>query len=345
MTRETKIGLLVGLLFIVAFGLVLSGIMPKEGSSAFPPESQALPGGPVSTRPLTVPSEAVVDPMRGMVSEGVLTFDNMAGVRPAVMPGSVTTEVVRPGSGESVPAVPTEVAQVSPPVPPPHMTTPGSVRTVTFETPDEVLSDLRRASSSQLAAGGQLSPPGGSVERPAPVGPVTGQAQAGAADGQKYTVKAGDTLYGIARLLYGPAHASQYTRILDANRSVISSPASLKAGMVLTIPPLDVAGTPSVAPVPPAVMPTPVTPARPTVAPTRGGDPIIAGATPPGSTPRTLAATERPAPTKKTYTVQKGDTLSGIARENVISVNDLIKLNDIKNPNALQIGQVLVLKN
>ena len=44
------------------------------------------------------------------------------------------------------------------------------------------------------------------------------------------------------------------------------------------------------------------------------------------------------------YTVTKGDTLSKIAKMNGTTVGELIKLNEIKNPNQLAIGQRLALK-
>lgn len=44
------------------------------------------------------------------------------------------------------------------------------------------------------------------------------------------------------------------------------------------------------------------------------------------------------------YTVTKGDTLSKIAKLNGTTVNELINLNEIKNPNRLAIGQRLALK-
>ncbi|MGN1085402.1 MAG: LysM peptidoglycan-binding domain-containing protein [Porcipelethomonas sp.] len=50
-----------------------------------------------------------------------------------------------------------------------------------------------------------------------------------------YTVKSGDCLYNIAKKFYGDG--SQYTKIYNANKSVIgSNPNLIKAGQVLTIP-------------------------------------------------------------------------------------------------------------
>jgi hypothetical protein len=44
------------------------------------------------------------------------------------------------------------------------------------------------------------------------------------------------------------------------------------------------------------------------------------------------------------YTVAKGDTLGKIAKKNGMTVNELLRLNEIQNPNRLAIGQRLALK-
>lgn len=41
------------------------------------------------------------------------------------------------------------------------------------------------------------------------------------------------------------------------------------------------------------------------------------------------------------YTVKKGDTLGAIAKQFNISLEELIKLNNIKNPNLIRSGQQL----
>lgn len=48
--------------------------------------------------------------------------------------------------------------------------------------------------------------------------------------------------------------------------------------------------------------------------------------------------------TESTYTVKKGDTLSGIAKKKGVSLANLQSWNNIKNPNKISIGQVLKLK-
>jgi 5'-nucleotidase/UDP-sugar diphosphatase len=54
----------------------------------------------------------------------------------------------------------------------------------------------------------------------------------GSATGNIYKVKAGDTLFGIARTTYGDGKA--WTRIASANPGL--SPKSLKAGQTITLP-------------------------------------------------------------------------------------------------------------
>lgn len=47
---------------------------------------------------------------------------------------------------------------------------------------------------------------------------------------------------------------------------------------------------------------------------------------------------------KAYYTVKKGDTLSKIALDNGTTVNNLVRLNGIKDPNKIYIGQILRVK-
>jgi FOG: LysM repeat len=49
------------------------------------------------------------------------------------------------------------------------------------------------------------------------------------------------------------------------------------------------------------------------------------------------------APKTSTYTVKKGDTISGIAAKYKTTVDNLIKINKIKNANLIKVGQVLKL--
>jgi len=341
MTRETKIGLLVGLLFIVAFGLVLSGIMPKEPPSAISPEMRTqIAGTPVATRPLTVPPPGVGD---GWPVSSVAPVDGMPGGADAMagvpagngMLGSVVSTVV--GPGQTVGPGETTVAQVPPAGPvtppsssaPPEHVSPSGGRTITFtyDTPADVLRELRDRASDIL-------PPAGTSNERSPVQPVavTPPVPPSAATGQKHIVKQGDTLFALAKRYYGENNGAQHTRIFEANKSIISSPQSLPIGVELVIPP-PVAASP----------PAPAQPTRPTVVPSRVPDTEIVVRTP--TMPPSLVVVEPPSPAKTTHTVKPGDTLSAIARENGKTIAELAKINGLENPNNLRVGLQLKLAN
>jgi hypothetical protein len=90
----------------------------------------------------------------------------------------------------------------------------------------------------------------------------------------------------------------------------------------------------------------PVTPAPSTAAPTTGPTPPP---TPVPSAPPTAAPTAAPTqaaePTFRSYTVRSGDTLSGIAARYDTTVAAIVNLNDLRNANQLDVGQVLLIPN
>jgi len=55
-----------------------------------------------------------------------------------------------------------------------------------------------------------------------------------AGSNRTYTVKSGDTLSAIAKQFYNDA--SQYMKIFEANKKLLSSPDKIAPGQVLTIP-------------------------------------------------------------------------------------------------------------
>ena len=61
-----------------------------------------------------------------------------------------------------------------------------------------------------------------------------GAAASGASGSKTYTVKAGDTLSGIAQSELGSA--GSYMKIFEANRDQLSDPDKIKPGQVLKIP-------------------------------------------------------------------------------------------------------------
>lgn len=53
---------------------------------------------------------------------------------------------------------------------------------------------------------------------------------------------------------------------------------------------------------------------------------------------------EKTKETKKYYIVKKGDTLTSIAKKYKTTINQLVKWNNIKNPNVIEVGQKLRVK-
>ena len=172
--------------------------------------------------------------------------------------------------------------------------------------------------------------------------------------GTTYTVRAGDTLYAIAR-----RYNTTVAKIAQANN--IKNVNLIRVGQVLRIP-----GTTTT----PAPTPKPTPPTTTRTYTVKSGDTLYAIARRYNTTVAKIAqanniknvnlirvgqvlkipgTTATPAPKSpttqkpivKTYTVKRGDTLYAIARKNKTTVTRLAQLNNIKNINLIRIGQVL----
>lgn len=120
-----------------------------------------------------------------------------------------------------------------------------------------------------------------------------------------YTVEAGDSLYGIAL-----ANDTTVDALKSVNTSLEGDDPILQIGDVLALPDC----TPGEA--------------RPTSAPVLADDST--------AIPAAVA-------TQDIYTVKPGDTLYSIATRYGVTVNAIVRANDLQNPNALSIGQKLVI--
>jgi LysM repeat protein len=170
------------------------------------------------------------------------------------------------------------------------------------------------------------TPPAPLPGAPAPTpNPAPGPAPAGGS----YLIKTGDTLSAIAA-----AHGVSVNTLASANN--ITDPNKIYAGLTLKIP---AAPAPTPTPSPsPTPIPTPVAPAptpTSTLAPTSAPNPApVANPTP---TPQS------PSVVNNTYTIKSGDNLTRIAAMHNTTVNDLVKLNNISDPNKIYAGQTIKL--
>ena len=226
MTRETRIGLLVGLGFIIMFGLVLGWLNDGTRQGAQP--VRVAEGTTYSLWPQA--------PVSNGGGEGRLLAAS-AG-RPAQIkrdlsvPGDLLSKATLPAPGES--------ASQEVPV------KPGELVVVRYTRPLEE------------TAGKEAQTPAPDFPAPAlPAAPPAPQVR-------KHTVQDKDSLFKIAKDYYGDG--KYYKKLFEANKDVLSSENSLRAGQVLVIPDLPGVTVRGDSPAGPA----PSAPAKP-VLPTKPG--------------------------------------------------------------------------
>jgi LysM repeat protein len=149
----------------------------------------------------------------------------------------------------------------------------------------------------------------------------------------------GDAAVISSAALPRPSNGSPWLRVLlvvvlAAVITVASGPVAGAVGPALT----SIIGTLTT---PSDATPTPSVEATPTASPTESPTPSPSPSASPSPSPSPSPSGSPAVP--KTYVVQSGDTLSGIALSLDISMADLIALNGITDPNKIRPGQVLKL--
>jgi LysM repeat protein len=147
----------------------------------------------------------------------------------------------------------------------------------------------------------------------------------------------GDAAVISSAALHRPSNGSPWLRVLlvvvlAAVITVASGPVAGAVGPIVT----SIIGSLTT---PGEANPTPSIEATPTSSPTESPTPSPSPSASPSPSPSPSGSPEVP----KTYVVQSGDTLSGIALSLDISMADLIALNGITDPNRIRPGQVLKL--
>ena len=108
----------------------------------------------------------------------------------------------------------------------------------------------------------------------------------------------------------------------------------------------------AVATVDPAKLPTPTPPPTPTPGPATPTPAVTpssaatAAASPTGPaspSPSTSAAPSGPTPSPISYVVKRGDRLSDIANQFGVTVDAIVQLNNLDNPDHIEAGQVLLI--
>lgn len=254
MTRETRIGLVVGLLFIVAFGLVLSEL---TGTTSDPVGSQFASNADTSDNsPVPVSDDHPLSVVRRQLaaegpaaSESLETSGSHGGSEPREETVVVATER----------ATPTESTQTN------HANS-GRVRTYTVRGGDTLIGIAQRFYGSgshwrriMEANSDRIDDPASitvGMELHIPAPPQSSESGVremnldelrrhfGASEPAEttnrtprtHTVRLGDNLTKIARQFYGDADRDAVMKIYNANRAVLSTPDVLPVGAELKIP-------------------------------------------------------------------------------------------------------------
>lgn len=337
MTKEKPIGLVVGLLLIIGFGLILSMLMGTEDK--LPPASAATEENPdayASTR--AIDDSARFTP----VLDGADLSTAAAGGN-----SMVESRMAGPNTDDREGVIESEWR-------------PGTSILAATDLPAGGTAPWRDGDMTAAPPGrDRLNMGTGGISRTPPAANHVG-GEPEPARGQTYVVQAGDTLTRIARKFYGAGKDRQYKRIFEANRGAMRSESDLSIGQELTIPPL---------PAPPAASSSLASSApldgasgRLATAPTdraagaaaasgRAGQGRYATATL-NDLSGTLANMGRtPAPAAgRAYVVQRGDRLITIARrmmhdDSSAAVRKLYEANRgvLDSPDLLKIGVELKL--
>ncbi|HAU38074.1 MAG TPA: hypothetical protein DCX07_10215 [Phycisphaerales bacterium] len=274
MTRETRIGLLVGFAFIVAFGLVLSeltgtGKPPSPAVAStdnVAPESwspvielnvaPSPPAEPVATR------EAAPSPEPATVAVSLEPSQDLpvgAVVRAEVLPRSAETPATATSEPAPAPAARTYVVRAGDSLIKIARTVYGAGREREYKRIYEANKNLMPDEATVIVGQELTIPPlPGAAPTPAPVRPATTVVEAPrpyrevtletvareladattrrAAPQRTYTIRRGDNLTKIARETLGDDSRQTIQKLYNANKDKLRSPDSLPVGVTLEIP-------------------------------------------------------------------------------------------------------------
>ncbi len=217
MKRDARVGLVVGLAFIVVFAAILSFRVTAQ----VPPHARLPVWETCDLRLPASTAERVVDPLmaRDGLTRGVTFTWTDTAPAPA---GEERLPAPRRGqadSGETAPAVPLAAGWVA---------TVGPRVRLTDERPTPLRAPVRTAGESPRR------------EPSEPVAPPAPRART-------YRVRSGDTLTVIARRVYGPEGGDRWHDLYEANRDRIRNPDCLAVGQELVLPARPAAAGPTAA--------------------------------------------------------------------------------------------------
>ena len=252
MARETKVGLLAGLAFIICFAVILA----NRGQDG--PASQAMRR---YTQPsVNVPGESIVrarvenagrpparQPAKNEFTSQRAAADQQLTNLPRVTPVNATRGDAGAAAEEAwIQAAHASARQLPNDTPPAKKTATTNGTSLTSSSPnadsrqqvltrrlDELAADVAsKGKATSVRIGDRKRPPVSQTPSP----PHPRRRKDAVVQAARYTVKSGDTLSRIATAYYGSGSPRFINAIFDANRSILSSPDALRIGAELVIP-------------------------------------------------------------------------------------------------------------
>ncbi len=360
MARETKVGLLAGLAFIICFAVILAnrGVnSPPGAANAF------LPNGG-----LELPKVMQRNPAPAPAPTANIARNRAPVVRPPVQqpaanqPGThlAANEAV-PGTGaqlplgatpEPMPARPdSSLVLNTRPIDPPANPNAGMERTpIAGSRPEYVLRNDATSptmTATPSPASQPIGLPTGLVQPPPsqPAPPV---------QGTPYTVKASDTLSSIAAAHLGSKSKKAVESIFEANRNVMADINSLKVGTVLMIPKPAPVASEKAQPAEAGLAPGKPTPASEKVAQSKDKEADkpaskkdVAEKKPAKKADEQVAGNDKNPANIKWYQVKKNDRFASIARDQLGDAgrwHEVYEMNKDKFPDPQKIREGVRIK-
>ena len=313
MTRETKIGLLVGLAFIIVIGILLSDHMTSttepnraalsvaggnvRESVAAPAAGGAAMQAPAAAGAGAAPSNAPAQPV--LTQQEVATPQRPSATTIQVGPAPAPAQPQPPVVISQGPAAPATTGAAAEP-PPVTITPPAQQR----RGASHPIQSIAARYGEDVVVFGESNPGSGAGAgaAPVPMAPV-----------RQYKAEPGDSLSKMASKLLGSAVKANQEAIIRANPSLQQNPNKIVAGRTYVIPSAPAAEAAAAAPAPAAPQ-----------SPDQG----------------TIAQTPAPAPSPAGdnftwYTVKENDNLWKIASEQLGSGNAWTQIRDL-NPDVLK---------
>jgi nucleoid-associated protein YgaU len=356
MTRDTKIGLLLGLVFIFIIAFLINGLPRLKGRSQAASQSKlartplvSSPGLGANAR--TIAGQAMPGPLAqssGIMPATQLQTDGTAIRSITPLPATGGQQVGQPNLSAGLADASVRVAGgASTPTPGQPLVNPASTSApATAGSPSQVgglttvanntmvpMKSLATSSAPQQSTGpaGALAPDQSTLPSPSGISATVqnpGASSQGVQPAVKtassewpkpYKVVKGDSLEVIAKRMYGPAEGakrSSIKRIFEANKAILSSPEQLSVDQQLTIPA-------------PAGSSSGPAPAVATNSTHSSSTPAKSTSTTPAK-PAVATKTETSTQGQRYYTVKEGDSLWRIATSQLgkgTRYQEILKLN------------------